>query len=58
MTRREERQDLLEALSQIQNHPFYANVDIMTFAGMCTNEEVREHIERSMLGIQRFNKAA
>ncbi len=40
------RQDLLQALGQIQNHPFFANVDIMTITGCgMTDDEVRQHIE-------------
>jgi hypothetical protein len=47
------RQDLLNALGLIQNDPFYAHQDIMTFAGMCTDDEIRQHIDACMAGIAR-----
>lgn len=50
-----ERQDLLTALSLIQNHPACVNQDIMTFAGFMTNDEVRQHIDRYVGRIADFN---
>ncbi|GEP07394.1 hypothetical protein [Methylobacterium oxalidis] len=38
------RQTLLRVLTTIQNSPRYADQDIMSFAGMCTTDEVAEHI--------------
>lgn len=50
------RQDLLNALGQIQNHPACINQDIMTFAGLMTDDEVRAHIETNMRWIARWNE--
>ena len=49
------RQDLLQALSQIQNRPACINQDIMTITGFMTDDEVREHIEVNMRWIAQFN---
>lgn len=50
------RQDLLEALGQIQNHPFLANVDIMTITGCgMSDDEVRRHIDVNIAYIARRN---
>jgi hypothetical protein len=50
------RQDLLNALGQIQNHPFFANQDIMTITGCgMSDDEVREHIERQLKWIAERN---
>jgi len=50
-----QRQDLLNALSQVQNHPACINQDIMTFAGLMTDDEVRAHLERNIEWIARWN---
>lgn len=50
-----DRIDLLQALSQIQNHPACVNQDIMTFTGFMDDAEVRAHIERYMGVIADFN---
>lgn len=39
------RQDLLNSLGMVQNHPVHQNHDIMTFAGMCNEKELRQHLE-------------
>ena len=55
-----ERKDLLEALCQIQNHPFFANVDIMTITGCgMTDDEVRTHIEVNIahIAVRNFEQA-
>tara|TARA_R110000868_G_scaffold405245_2_gene684498 strand:+ start:1830 stop:2030 length:201 start_codon:yes stop_codon:yes gene_type:complete len=39
------RKELIASLVLVQNHPVHQNHDIMTFAGMCTTEEVRAHLE-------------
>ena len=47
-----QRRDLLEALSQIQNHPAHRDHDILTITGCgMTDDEVRAHIERSMADV-------
>ncbi len=53
-----ERKDLIQALSQIQNHPAFANVDILTITGCgMTDDEVRDHIERQFQTIAEINFA-
>jgi hypothetical protein len=50
------RQDLLEALCQIQNHPALSNVDILTITGCgVSDDEVRAHIEANMAFIAQRN---
>ncbi len=50
------RQDLLEALGQIQNHPVCINQDIMTITGCgMSDDEVRAHIEANLRWIARRN---
>jgi hypothetical protein len=50
------RQDLIQALSQIQNHPFYREQDILTITGVgMTDDEVRQHIDSCIKGITFFN---
>jgi hypothetical protein len=50
------RQDLLSALSQIQNHPACVNQDILTITGCgMTDDEVRAHIEANLNWIAKFN---
>ena len=50
------RQDLIEALGQIQNHPFFAHQDIMTITGCgMTDDQVRDHIEANLSYIARRN---
>ena len=52
----ETRKDLLQALGQIQNHPAFHNVDIMTITGCgMTDDEVRAHIEANITHIANFN---
>lgn len=39
--------ELMARLAKAQNQPANINVDIMTFAGLCNNEnELRVHVER------------
>ena len=38
------RAALLAVLATIQNGPSYAHQDIMSFAGLCSRDEVAEHI--------------
>jgi hypothetical protein len=50
------RQDLIQALGQIQNHPALSNVDILTITGCgMTDDEVRAHIEANMAFIAKRN---
>jgi hypothetical protein len=50
------RQDLLQSLSQIQNHPACVNQDIMTITGCgMSDDEVRAHIEANLSWIARWN---
>jgi hypothetical protein len=50
------RQDLLQALGQIQNHPLFAHQDIMTITGCgMTDDEVRRHIDCQFSFIARVN---
>lgn len=50
------RQDLIAALTQIQNHPAFSNVDILTITGCgMTDDEVRQHIEANMAFITKTN---
>lgn len=50
------RQDLLQALSQVQNHPAFAHVDIMTITGCgMTDDEVCAHLDHNIEYIARFN---
>jgi hypothetical protein len=52
------RQDLIAALTQIQNHPAFSNVDILTITGCgMTDDEVRQHIERQFQTIAEINFA-
>lgn len=52
------RQDLLNALCQIQNHPAFANQDILTITGCgMSDDEVRDHIERQFVTIAEINFA-
>lgn len=52
----EARKDLLAALGQIQNHPAFANQDIMTITGCgMSDDEVRAHIEANLEYIAKFN---
>jgi hypothetical protein len=51
-----QRQDLLQALCQIQNHPACVNQDIMTITGCgMSDDEVRAHIEANLRWIAKFN---
>jgi len=53
------RQDLLAALSQIQNHPACVNQDILTITGCgMTDDEVRAHIEANMVQIADWSMEA
>jgi hypothetical protein len=50
------RQDLLEALCQVQNHPAHQNTDILTITGCgMTDDEVRRHLEVNIEWISRWN---
>jgi hypothetical protein len=50
------RQDLLEALCQVQNHPAHANTDILTITGCgMTDDEVRAHLEANISWIAKWN---
>ena len=50
------RQDLIEALGQIQNHPAHNHHDILTITGCgMSDEEVRAHIEASVEQIINWN---
>lgn len=52
----ETRQDLLNALAQIQNHQALQHIDIMTITGCgMTDAQVRAHIEANLSYIARFN---
>lgn len=42
MTKR--REFLLQVLGQIQNHPANHHRDIMTFAAMCDDNELAQHV--------------
>ncbi len=51
-----QRQDLLQALTLIQNHPAHSHHDILTITGCgMTDEEVRAHIEANIEQIISFN---
>lgn len=53
-----ERKDLLQALTQIQNHPAFDHQDILTITGCgMTDDEVRAHIERQFQTIAEINFA-
>lgn len=50
------RQDLIQALTLVQNHQVYAHQDILTITGCgMTDDEVRAHLEACMTGIANFN---
>lgn len=53
----ETRLDLLGALFQIQNHPLFRTVDIVTSAAnpKVSDQQVRNHIEGCMRAIARFS---
>ena len=39
--------DLMSRLRTAQNHPAHSHIDIMTFAGMCSDRaELLRHVER------------
>lgn len=51
-----QRRDLIEALTQIQNHPALYSVDILTITGCgMSDDEVRAHIEANMAFIAARN---
>lgn len=45
MATKTRRQDLIASLVLVQNHPVHQHHDIMTFAGMCDDAEVKAHLE-------------
>jgi hypothetical protein len=50
------RQDLLQALIQIQNHSAFVHQDILTITGCgMTDLEVRAHIDACMTSVANFN---
>jgi len=50
------RQDLLNALAQVQNHPACIDQDIMTITGCgMTDDEVRRHLEVNIEWIAKWN---
>lgn len=50
------RQDLIQALGQIQNHPAFVHQDILTITGCgMTDDEVRAHIDCCMTSVANFN---
>ena len=52
----ETRKDLLQALTQVQNHPAFRNVDILTITGCgMTDDEVRAHLEVNINHIANWN---
>ncbi len=52
----EARKDLLQALTQIQNHPAFVHQDILTITGCgMTDYEVRAHIDSCMTAVANFN---
>lgn len=54
------RQDLIKALTQVQNHPAFYHVDILTITGCgMTDDEVRTHLEAniSFIGTWNFEEA-
>jgi Fe2+ or Zn2+ uptake regulation protein len=51
-----QRQDLLQALCQIQNHPAHNHHDILTITGCgMSDDEVRSHIEANVQQIIEWN---
>jgi len=51
------RQDLLEALCQIQNHEVFAHQDILTITGCgMTDDEIITHLENSLSRIARWSE--
>lgn len=49
--------DLMAALAAVQNHPMNANVDIMTFAGMCDSKhELEVHLARYEIRAQNWDQ--
>ena len=54
-----QRQDLLQALCQIQNHPAHNHHDILTITGCgMSDDEVRAHIETNMIQIADWSMEA
>jgi hypothetical protein len=52
----ETRKDLLQALTQIQNHPAFVHQDILTITGCgMSDHEVRAHIDACMTSVANFN---
>jgi Fe2+ or Zn2+ uptake regulation protein len=52
----ETRKDLLQALTQVQNHPAHNHHDILTITGCgMTDDEVRAHIETNVEQIINWN---
>jgi hypothetical protein len=50
------RQDLLQALTQIQNHPAHSHHDILTITGCgMSDAEVIAHIDANMAQIARYS---
>lgn len=50
------RQNLLQALSQIQNHPVHSHHDILTITGCgMSDAEVERHIEANFAQIARWS---
>lgn len=51
-----QRQDLIQALCQIQNHAAHSHHDILTITGCgMSDDEVRAHIERNVEQIIAWN---
>ena len=50
------RKDLLQALTQIQNHPAHSHHDILTITGCeMSDAEVRQHIDANMTHIAHYS---
>lgn len=53
----ERRKFLLRCLGNIQNHPANHHRDIMTFAGMCSDDELSAHVHACSLQIEKREAA-
>jgi hypothetical protein len=51
------RKDLLAALSQVQNHEVFQNIDILTITGCdMTDDEVATHLEHHLDRVARWSE--
>lgn len=48
------RQDLLDAIAQVQQHPLNSETDITTITGLLSETEMLEHLELNLARVARW----